>query len=184
MSAQIKVPALEKDASQIRQKEMIASHFDRLAGAPVTGAKTAYTFVPGNLTELLLSFDVLPVLPEINALQTAVRRVAADYLNAAEDYGYSPDICGYVKADIAMQLRGGDPACPLDPPAQLTHTALHITRQVDRDEQPPLRGRRRRVVEPCHSPPRARWTPMFESESTLPTSRVSSGTRVTATPGA
>src|ERR1041384_6169943 len=28
-------------------------------------------------------------------------------LNAAEDYGYSPDICGYVKADVAVQLRGG-----------------------------------------------------------------------------
>jgi benzoyl-CoA reductase subunit B len=28
-------------------------------------------------------------------------------LNQAEDYGYSPDICGYVKADVAVQLRGG-----------------------------------------------------------------------------
>jgi benzoyl-CoA reductase subunit B len=38
----------------------------------------------------------------------AVRRVAHEYLNQAEDYGYSPDICGYVKADIAVQLRGGE----------------------------------------------------------------------------
>jgi benzoyl-CoA reductase subunit B len=28
-------------------------------------------------------------------------------LNEAESYGYSPDICGYVKADVAVQLRGG-----------------------------------------------------------------------------
>jgi benzoyl-CoA reductase subunit B len=37
-----------------------------------------------------------------------VKHVAHDYLNQAEDYGYSPDICGYVKADVATQLRGGE----------------------------------------------------------------------------
>jgi benzoyl-CoA reductase subunit B len=37
-----------------------------------------------------------------------VRRVAHEYLNQAEDYGYSPDICGYVKADVAVQLRHGE----------------------------------------------------------------------------
>ena len=47
------------------------------------------------------------VFPEINSLQTAVRRVAHEYLNEAEDQGYSTDICGYVKADVATQLRGG-----------------------------------------------------------------------------
>jgi benzoyl-CoA reductase subunit B len=53
-------------------------------------------------------FDLPIIFPEINSLQTAVRRLAHEYLGQAEDYGYSPDICGYVKADIAMQLRGGD----------------------------------------------------------------------------
>ena len=47
------------------------------------------------------------VFPEINSLQTAVRQVSHEYLNEAEDYGYSPDICGYVKADVALQLQGG-----------------------------------------------------------------------------
>ena len=60
-----------KDSSQIRQKEMIAAHYSRLARAPQTGEKSVYTFVPGNLTELVRSFDLLPVLPEINALQSA-----------------------------------------------------------------------------------------------------------------
>jgi benzoyl-CoA reductase subunit B len=36
-----------------------------------------------------------------------VRGVAQEYLNEAEEYGYSPDICGYVKADVAVQLRQG-----------------------------------------------------------------------------
>jgi benzoyl-CoA reductase subunit B len=62
----------------------------------------------GSLAELLRVFDLPIVFPEINSLQTAVRRVAHEYLNEAEDYGYSPDICGYVKADVATQLRGGE----------------------------------------------------------------------------
>ena len=82
--------------------------FKSLTEAPERGEKAAYVFVMGSLAELLRAFDFHTVFPEINSLQTAVRRVAHEYLNAAEDYGYSPDICGYVKADIAMQLRGGD----------------------------------------------------------------------------
>ena len=56
-----------KDQSMFKQKEMIAGHFSKLATAKETGRKVVYTFVPGNLTELLLSFDLLPVYPEINA---------------------------------------------------------------------------------------------------------------------
>ncbi len=96
----------QKDSSQVRQKEMIARHFDRLAEAPDTGARTAYTFVPGNLTELLLSFDVLPVLPEINALQSAMRGKTAEYIATAEKLGHSEDVCTYVKSDIGMLKSG------------------------------------------------------------------------------
>ncbi len=82
--------------------------FDRLSAAPARGDKTAYVFVMGSLAEILRVFDLQMSFPEINSLQTAVRRVAHEYLNTAEDYGYSPDICGYVKADVGMQLRGGE----------------------------------------------------------------------------
>ncbi|NUO80904.1 2-hydroxyacyl-CoA dehydratase [candidate division KSB1 bacterium] len=67
----------------------------------------AYVFVMGSLNEILKTFDLPVVFPEINSLQTAVRKVAPEFLTEAEDYGYSPDICGYVKADVAVQLRGG-----------------------------------------------------------------------------
>jgi len=95
-----------KDESQVRQKAMIARHFDELAAAPETGAKTAYTFVPGNLTELLLSFDLLPVLPEINSLQSAMRGKTAEYISIAEKLGHSEDVCTYVKSDIGMLKSG------------------------------------------------------------------------------
>jgi benzoyl-CoA reductase subunit B len=96
-----------KDDSQIRQKTMIGDHYDRLARARDTGAPCAYTFVPGNLTELLLSFDVLPVLPEINALQSGMRGKSAEYIALAEKGGHSEDVCTYVKCDLGM-LRSGN----------------------------------------------------------------------------
>jgi benzoyl-CoA reductase subunit B len=71
------------------------------------GEGAAYVFVMGSLNEILKTFDLPVVFPEINSLQTAVRGVAQDFLGQAEDYGYSPDICGYVKADVALQLRKG-----------------------------------------------------------------------------
>ena len=72
------------------------------------GGPAAYVFVMGSINEILRTFNLPVVFPEINSLQLAVRRVAHEYLNQAEDYGYSPDICGYVKADVAVQLRGGE----------------------------------------------------------------------------
>jgi benzoyl-CoA reductase subunit B len=81
--------------------------FAELGEAAEEGRDGAYVFVMGSLVELLRCFDLPVVFPEINSLQTAVRHEAHEYLNEAEDYGYSPDICGYVKADVATQLRGG-----------------------------------------------------------------------------
>lgn len=81
--------------------------FQELTAAAETGRPSAYVFVMGSLAELLRTFDFPIVFPEINSLQTAVRGVAHEYLDQAEDYGYSPDICGYVKADVATQLREG-----------------------------------------------------------------------------
>jgi benzoyl-CoA reductase subunit B len=92
--------------------------FDRLTIAAAERRPTAYVFVMGSLAEILRVFDFELSFPEINSLQTAVRRVAGEYLNQAEDYGYSPDICGYVKADVAVQLRhGAHPMGTLPPPA-------------------------------------------------------------------
>ena len=85
---------------------MLAEHFTRLAQAPATGEKSVYTFVPGNMTELLLAFDVLPVLPEINALQSGMRGKSKDYIAVAEKLGHSEDVCTYVKSDIGMMKSG------------------------------------------------------------------------------
>ena len=73
-----RAPAKEvvKDASMVKQKEMMAAHYDRLTSAPETGDKVATTFVPGNLNELIMCFDLLNNLPEVNAIQNGLRRVS------------------------------------------------------------------------------------------------------------
>ncbi len=112
------MPDVAKDRSMQLQKEMIGRHFDKLARAREQGRKVVYTFVPGNLTELLLSFDVLPVLPEINALQSGMRGTSSRYIVEAEKAGHSEDVCTYVKCDIGMLRSGniGPTGQPLPPP--------------------------------------------------------------------
>src|SRR5512132_4216749 len=95
-----------KDRSQQRQKRLIAEHFERLERAPAEGRKVVYTFVPGNLTELIGALDMLSVLPEINALQSGMRGRSAAYIAEAEKSGHSEDVCTYVKCDIGMLKRG------------------------------------------------------------------------------
>lgn len=95
-----------KDQSQLRQKRMIADHFEKLARAKSDGKKVVYTFVPGNVTELLGALDVLPVLPEINALQSGMRKRSAGYIAEAEKSGHSEDVCTYVKCDLGMMKSG------------------------------------------------------------------------------
>src|SRR5690349_2339862 len=95
--------------------------FKELTEAAQSGQRAAYVFVMGNMNEILRTFDMPIVFPEVTALQTAVRGTSEEYLVEAEDYGYSPDICGYLKADVAMHLRGGKHAM-----GQLPRPALAI----------------------------------------------------------
>src|SRR5574338_843007 len=68
---------------------------------------TLFRSVPGNLTEIIGALDMLPVLPEINALQSGMRGWSAAYIAEAEKTGHSEDVCTYVKCDIGM-LRSGN----------------------------------------------------------------------------
>ncbi|HXH37585.1 MAG TPA: benzoyl-CoA reductase subunit B, partial [Thermoanaerobaculia bacterium] len=51
-------------------------------------------------------FDLLPVLPEINALQSGLRKKSGQYIAEAEKNGHSEDVCTYVKCDIGMLKKG------------------------------------------------------------------------------
>ena len=105
-TAKDRTAKVQKDRSMVLQKQMIAEHFRRLEEAPESGEPVVYTFVPGNLTELIRSFGALPLLPEINALQSGMRGKSRDYIAEAERAGHSEDVCTYVKCDIGMLKSG------------------------------------------------------------------------------
>jgi len=97
---------VKKEKSMVIQKEMIGKLFKDLGTAKETGKKVVYTFVPGNLSELIHAFDMLPVYPEINALQSGMRKKSGGYIKEAENFGHSEDVCTYVKCDVGMMLKG------------------------------------------------------------------------------
>jgi benzoyl-CoA reductase subunit B len=121
-------PVGERDTSIVGRgnkdgNRLFKEWYHELTTAPQRQEHSAYVFVMGSLAEILRSFDIHTIFPEINGLQTAVRHVADDYIAQAEDYGFSADVCGYVKADIGLQLRGGDhPMGKIPPPSLAVYT--------------------------------------------------------------
>ncbi|MHB8461472.1 MAG: 2-hydroxyacyl-CoA dehydratase subunit D [Vulcanimicrobiaceae bacterium] len=89
------------------QKELMGEYYAELtASANGSGLPAAYLLIGGNPVEILRAFDILPVFPEVNALQLAVRKQSLPFIQAAEFMGYSSDNCAYVKADIGMYFGG------------------------------------------------------------------------------
>jgi len=108
-----------KESSMIKQKAMITANYDALTSTAETGRKVASTFVPGNLNELIMCFDMLNNLPEINAIQAGMRKKSGMMIQDAEKQGHSEDVCTYVKCDIGQMSKGniapnGKPMPPPD----------------------------------------------------------------------
>ena len=99
-------PEVVKESSMLKQKGMIAGNYDRLTNTKESGEKVVSTFVPGNLNELIMCFDMVNNLPETNAIQNGMRKVSGGMIMDAEKAGHSEDVCTYVKADIGMMGRG------------------------------------------------------------------------------
>jgi benzoyl-CoA reductase subunit B len=93
-----------------RQKELMQKWYELLDQAAETGTPhTASLMISGNCVELLEAFGVVPIYPEVNALQLAIRHQSLDPILAAEEIGYAADNCAYVKADIGCYLKGITP---------------------------------------------------------------------------
>ena len=103
-----KKPSTEvvKEASMLKQKVMIDENFTRLSTSNEDGRKVVSTFVPGNLNELLMCFDLDRNFPEINALQNGMRKKSGRLIMEAERNGQSEDVCTYVKSDLGMIEQG------------------------------------------------------------------------------
>jgi benzoyl-CoA reductase subunit B len=89
-----------------KSKEIMTQWYQELAEAAKTGAPSAYLMISGNCVEILRAFDILPIFPEVNALQLAIRKKSLPMILKAEEIGYSSDNCAYVKADVGYLLHG------------------------------------------------------------------------------
>lgn len=93
-----------------RQKDLMLDWYGTLDQAAHTGGPpTVSMMVSGNCVELLEGFGAVPIYPEVNALQLAIRHQSLDPILAAEDMGYAADNCAYVKADIGCYIKGITP---------------------------------------------------------------------------
>lgn len=94
-----------KDQAMLKEKDLMANYIEKIHTAKDQGKKICYTFVPGGLVELLHCFDIIPVFPEVLGLQMGMRKTADQYIELAENEGYSDDICSYVKSSVGMYLK-------------------------------------------------------------------------------
>jgi benzoyl-CoA reductase subunit B len=90
-----------------RSRQLMADWMGQLARAEAEGRPTAALMISGNCVELLHACHVLPMFPEVTALQNAIRKKSLPLILKAEQAGYSSDNCAYVKADIGLFLDGG-----------------------------------------------------------------------------
>ncbi len=91
--------------ARIEGQRLMRDWYAGLEQAPARRQHVANVFVMGNAVEILRAFDFQLVFPEINSLQTGVRKTSEEYLRLSEDYGMSPDVCSYVKADVGLIIK-------------------------------------------------------------------------------
>src|SRR5450759_1111156 len=83
-------PVDKKDASIIGRgnkegNRLFREWYAELTSAPERKEHSAYVFVMGSLAEIMRSFGIHTIFPEVNGLQQAVRHVADADIGAAED---------------------------------------------------------------------------------------------------
>ncbi|MBI2528307.1 MAG: hypothetical protein HYV93_20295, partial [Candidatus Rokubacteria bacterium] len=90
-----------------QSRQLMSAWMDELGRAEAEGVATGALMISGNCVELLRACHVLPMFPEVTALQNAIRKKSLPLILKAEQAGYSSDNCAYVKADIGLFLEGG-----------------------------------------------------------------------------
>ena len=97
-----------------RSRALMSAWMDEIARSEAERRPTAALMISGNCVELLRACHLLPMFPEVTALQNAIRKKSLPLILKAEQAGYSSDNCAYVKADIGMYLDGGmGPGTPI-----------------------------------------------------------------------
>lgn len=112
--------SMQRDLAMEKQKELQKDYYEQLNHAKENNRKIVYTFVPGNVSELIRNFDAIPVYPEILALQSGMRLQSDAQIRVAEKAGHSEDVCTYVKCHVGMVMGGNvGPTGTVIPPPDL-----------------------------------------------------------------
>lgn len=83
--------------------------------AEKTGQPVAWV-TSGGPVEILQAAGVVPVYPEQHAALCGSQKVATDLCMVAEQHGYSPDLCSYVRTDLGAIFSGESPIGGLPKP--------------------------------------------------------------------
>jgi bcr-type benzoyl-CoA reductase subunit B len=100
--------------SVARMRELMSLHY--LEGRHVSGIRPVAWVTSGAPSEILKALGFFVVYPENHAALCGARRRAQALCEAAEDAGYSRDICSYARTDIGSVLSGDTPVGRLPPP--------------------------------------------------------------------
>jgi benzoyl-CoA reductase/2-hydroxyglutaryl-CoA dehydratase subunit BcrC/BadD/HgdB len=88
-------------------KNEMGRHFLAIEQAYRDGKPTAWA-TAGTPVELLYTMDVQPMLPENSATISAALKKSQDFIELAEEQGYSYDLCSYFKTNVGAVLSNAD----------------------------------------------------------------------------
>ncbi|MCA9524368.1 MAG: 2-hydroxyacyl-CoA dehydratase [Myxococcales bacterium] len=97
-----------------RMKEMMALHY--LQGRYANRVKKVAWVTSGAPVEILKALDFVLIYPENHAALCGARKQVVEIASAAEDAGYSRDICSYARTDIGSLISGKTPVGNLPKP--------------------------------------------------------------------
>ena len=88
-------------------KNVMGRHFLAIEQAYRDGNPTAWA-TSGSPVELLYTMDVQPILPENSATISAAQKYSKNFIEIAEDEGFSYDLCSYFKTNIGAVVSNAD----------------------------------------------------------------------------
>jgi benzoyl-CoA reductase/2-hydroxyglutaryl-CoA dehydratase subunit BcrC/BadD/HgdB len=87
-----------------RMKEIMTQYFIEAKTAKQNNKIVAW-ITSGGPVEPLIAMDVIPIYPENHGAMIGASHMGVQLCEAAEEMGYSRDLCGYARSDIAASYK-------------------------------------------------------------------------------
>jgi benzoyl-CoA reductase/2-hydroxyglutaryl-CoA dehydratase subunit BcrC/BadD/HgdB len=88
-------------------KNIMGRHFLAIEQAYRDGKPTAWA-TSGSPVEMLYAMDVQPILPENSATISAAQKFSQNFIEIAEEEGFSYDLCSYFKTNVGAVVSNAD----------------------------------------------------------------------------